>query len=174
MFKKFSSAEWRKRLLVRTKDLPKPPKSFRNKLLRKVRLVIDTTSIKVRILEPVCCKKQQKKFLTSYWLVDRGPLKVLNGIKLILDDQGNHLDSFTNKPITGKTPPFLIFRYWVYWFFFRDLLLCVCAKKMIDIMRGQTRTNGIFYSRAIGRVIASKGESKGGGPSYSFEGMAAP
>ena len=62
----------------------------------------------------------------------------------------------------------------IYWFFFRDLLLCVCAKKMIDIMRGQTRTNGIFYSRAIGRVIASKGESKGGGPSYSFEGMAAP
>ena len=48
MFKKFGSAEWRKRLLVRTEDLPKkPPKAFRNKLLRKVRLVIDTTSIKV-------------------------------------------------------------------------------------------------------------------------------
>jgi hypothetical protein len=24
-----------------------------------------------------------------------GPLKILNGIKLILDDQGNHLDSYT-------------------------------------------------------------------------------
>ena len=51
MFKKFGSAEWRKRLLVRTEDLPKkPPKAFRNKLLRKVRLVIDTTSIKVLFL----------------------------------------------------------------------------------------------------------------------------
>ena len=46
----------------------------------------------------------------------RGPLKILNGIKLILDDQGNHLDSYTIslesfrsfrgplflKPVTGQ------------------------------------------------------------------------
>ena len=47
-------------------------------------------------LEPVCCKKQQKK---SSWpitgLRSRWPLKILNGEKLILDDQGNHLDSYT-------------------------------------------------------------------------------
>ena len=40
-------------------------------------------------LEPVCCKKQQKK-VPGLW--NRGPLKILNGIKLILDDHGNHLD----------------------------------------------------------------------------------
>ena len=39
-------------------------------------------------------RNSKKKFLTSYWL-NRGPLKILNGIKLILDDQGNHLDSYT-------------------------------------------------------------------------------
>ena len=47
---------------------------------------------------------------------NRGPLKILNGIKLILDDQGNHLDSYTislesfrsfrgplfRKPVTGQ------------------------------------------------------------------------
>ena len=27
--------------------------------------------------------------------LNRRPLKILNGIKLILDDQGNHLDSYT-------------------------------------------------------------------------------
>ena len=31
--------------------------------------------------------------VTSFW--NRGPLKILNGIKLILDDQGNHLDPYT-------------------------------------------------------------------------------
>ena len=47
---------------------------------------------------------------------NRGPLKILNGIKLILDDQGNHLDLYTislesfrsfrgplfRKPVTGR------------------------------------------------------------------------
>ena len=47
---------------------------------------------------------------------NRGPLKILNGIKLILDDQGNHLDSYAinlesfrsfrgplfRKPVTGQ------------------------------------------------------------------------
>ena len=43
--------------------------------------------------EPVCCYKQ---FLTSFiGLWNREPLKILNGVKLILDDQGNHLDSYT-------------------------------------------------------------------------------
>ena len=50
------------------------------------------TKYEVVSLEPVCCKKQQKKFLTGGI---RGPLKILNGIKLILDDQENHLDSYT-------------------------------------------------------------------------------
>ena len=36
------------------------------------------------ILELVCCKKQQKKFLTSYWFAERGPLKDLNDSKLIV------------------------------------------------------------------------------------------
>ena len=43
--------------------------------------------------KPVCYKKQQKE---SFWPVtglwNRGPLKILNGIKFILGDQGNHLD----------------------------------------------------------------------------------
>ena len=58
-----------------------------NRIKRHIELLV--------ALEPVCCKKQQKK---SYWPVtglwNRGPLKILNGIKLILDDQGNHLDSY--------------------------------------------------------------------------------
>jgi hypothetical protein len=74
-------------------------------------------SYKNYMLEPVCCKKQQKKSswpVTGLW--NRGPLKILNGIKLILDDQGNHLDSYTIslesfrsfrgplfcKPVTGQ------------------------------------------------------------------------
>ena len=40
-------------------------------------------------LEPVCHKKQQKISwpVTALWI--RGPLKILNGIKLILNDVGN-------------------------------------------------------------------------------------
>ena len=69
------------------------------------------------ILETICCKKQQKKSrwtVTGLW--NRGPLKILNGIKLIPDDQRNHLDSYTislksfrsfrvplfNKPVTAQ------------------------------------------------------------------------
>ena len=48
------------------------------------------------MVETACCKKQLKKvpdhLLTG--LENREPLKILNGIKLILDDQGNHLDSY--------------------------------------------------------------------------------
>ena len=68
-------------------------------------------------LKPVWCKKQQKKSsrpVIGFW--NRGPLKILNGIELILDDQGNHLDSNTislesfryfrgplfRKPVTGQ------------------------------------------------------------------------
>ena len=49
-------------------------------------------------LESVCCKKKQKKSswpVTSLW--NMGPLKILNGIKWILDDQGNQLDSYWNQ-----------------------------------------------------------------------------
>ena len=45
-------------------------------------------------LELVCCKKRPKN--SSWPLTDletRGPLMVLNGIILILDDHGNNLDS---------------------------------------------------------------------------------
>ena len=46
-------------------------------------------------LEPVCCKKRKKN---SSWpvtgLENKDPLKVLNGTKLILDDQGKNLNSF--------------------------------------------------------------------------------
>ena len=70
-----------------------------------------------RSLELVCCKKLQKN---SSWPVtgfgNKGPLKVLNGTKLIVDNHGNNLDSFRislesfryfrcplfHKPITGQ------------------------------------------------------------------------
>ena len=46
-------------------------------------------------LEPVCCKKRPKNSsLPATCLETKGPLKVLNGTKLILDDHGNNLDSF--------------------------------------------------------------------------------
>ena len=78
----------------------------------KVTGVKSLTALKI-CLEPVCCKKQQKK-VTGLW--NRGPLKILNGIKLILDGQGNHLDSYAislesfrslrgslfRKPVTGQ------------------------------------------------------------------------
>ena len=66
-------------------------------------------------LEPVCCKKWPLK--NSSWpitgLGNKGPLKVVNGTKLILDDHGNNLDSFRIslesfrsplllKPVTGQ------------------------------------------------------------------------
>ena len=44
------------------------------------------------LLEAICCKEQQKKSslpVTGLW--NLGPLKIMNGVKLILDDQGNHL-----------------------------------------------------------------------------------
>jgi len=61
-------------------------------------------------------KNTQKRILWVTGLWNRGPLKILNGIKLILDDQGNHLDSYTislesfrpfrgpifRKPVTGQ------------------------------------------------------------------------
>ena len=67
-------------------------------------------------LEPVCCKKRQKSSCPVTGLWSRGPLKILNGIKLTLDGQGNHLDSYTislesftffrgplfHKPVSGQ------------------------------------------------------------------------
>jgi hypothetical protein len=48
-------------------------------------------------LEPVCCKKRPKIVPDQLlvWRIRKGPLKVLNGTKLILDDHGNNFDSFT-------------------------------------------------------------------------------
>ena len=69
-------------------------------------------------LEPVCCKKWQKIVPDHLlvWGILKGPLNVLNGTKLILDDHGNNLDSFRislesfrsfrgsllHKPVTGQ------------------------------------------------------------------------
>ena len=60
-------------------------------------LKIDLIKLGIRhdinmLIEPVCCKEQQKKSslpVTGLW--NRGPLKILNGIKMILND---HLDSY--------------------------------------------------------------------------------
>ena len=58
-------------------------------------------------LEPIC--QESSWPVTGLW--NRGPLKILNGIKLILDNQGNHLDSYNqsgiiqvlqSKPVTGR------------------------------------------------------------------------
>ena len=49
----------------------------------------------------LCCKKEQKKVHDQLLVCEiwdpkslMGPLKVLNGAKMILDDQENHLDPF--------------------------------------------------------------------------------
>ena len=61
-------------------------------------------------------RSSKKKFLTVTGLHNRGPLKIQNGTKIILDDQENHLDSYTislesfksfrgpllRKPVTGQ------------------------------------------------------------------------
>ena len=70
-------------------------------------------------------EKQQKKVPDQLLVcgIVWGPLKIVNGIKLILDDQGNHLDSYTirlesfrsfrgrlfRKPVTGQEHFFLLF-----------------------------------------------------------------
>ena len=56
--------------------------------------VVDYPPLKLKyLLEPVYYKWQKSTLLiTDLW--NRGPLKVLNSTKMILDDQGNHLDSF--------------------------------------------------------------------------------
>ena len=58
-------------------------------------------------LEPVCCKRQQKK-LPGQLLVlgNRGPLKILNGIELIVDDQGNHLDTISLESFSTSEVPY--------------------------------------------------------------------
>ena len=33
---------------------------------------LNNTSLYVLFVEQVCCKKQQKKFLTSYWFTEQG------------------------------------------------------------------------------------------------------
>ena len=43
----------------------------------------DTGTKVVYTLEPVCCEKQQKKFLTSYWFAEQGT-KDLSDSKLIV------------------------------------------------------------------------------------------
>ena len=74
--------------------------------LNKSKKTKATTTIALKV-EPVCCKKQQTKVpdqlaVTGLW--NRGPLKILNDIKLILDDQGNHLDSYTIIRVLQRSP----------------------------------------------------------------------
>ena len=57
-------------------------------------------------------------------MCNRGPLKILNGIKLILDGQGNHLDSYT---ISLKS--FRSFRGPLFRKRFRNFLFAVCYSK---------------------------------------------
>ena len=44
------------------------------------------------LIEPVCCRKQQKKRVPCFW--NREPLKILNGVKLILGLFNLHLFPF--------------------------------------------------------------------------------
>ena len=64
--------------------------------LCKVKTLCEVQTIWKNLLEPVCFEKQQKEVpdqLVVNDLRNKGPLKILNGIKLNLDDQGNHLYS---------------------------------------------------------------------------------
>ena len=56
-------------------------------------------------LEQVCCKKRQKLVpdLPVTGLGNKGPLKVLNGTKLILDDLGKNLTHL--EPVWNPSGP---------------------------------------------------------------------
>ena len=95
--------------------------SFSNRLVFYGK-ICTTGGIEVEKTQVVCCGHPQNIYcmLNSNKIChcDRGPLKILNGIKLILDDQGNHLDSYTirfesfrsfrglqfRKPVIGHRP----------------------------------------------------------------------
>ena len=98
-------------------------KTFTKSLI--IKFVVLTIKINNNLLEPVCCKKRQKivpELRPVTGLGNKGPLKVLNGTKLILDDHGNNLDSFRislesfrsfrgpllYKPVTGQEPFFAV------------------------------------------------------------------
>ena len=52
-----------------------------------------TTANTVHCWSRFAVRNDKKLFLTSYWFGKKGPLKVLNGTKLILDYHRNNLDS---------------------------------------------------------------------------------
>ena len=62
---------------------------------RDIRHLSNIDEIRKIKLAPLCCTVYPKIYLAVSGLWNRGPLKILNGIKLILDDWGNHLDSYT-------------------------------------------------------------------------------
>ena len=76
-------------------------------------LVLPINNVKCWFQSRFAVRHSKKSFWPVTGLWNRGSLKILNGIKLILDDQGNHLDSYTislesfrvplfRKPVTGQ------------------------------------------------------------------------
>ena len=84
-------------------------------------LTVWVFSLQVTVSRAVRNSKKSSWLVTGLW--NRGPLKILSGIKLILDGQGNHLDSHKislksfksfrgplfRKPVTGQEPFFAVF-----------------------------------------------------------------
>ena len=79
-------------------------------------LVLPINNVKCWFQNRFAVRHSKKSSWPVTGLLTRGPLKILNGIKLILDGQGNHLDSYTislesfrsfrgplfRKPVTGQ------------------------------------------------------------------------
>ena len=62
MYRKFHDREFRQRMFVEKKDLPKLPLDFQNEMLENVRAVIDVTSITIE--KPGNLQKQSNTFST--------------------------------------------------------------------------------------------------------------
>ena len=83
----------------------------------KVIIHIFKSSGELSLLEPVCCKKQQKKFLTSYWFEEYGTSEGpewfqidciwVQVIPLIIQDQFYTIQNLFHKPVTGQELFFL-------------------------------------------------------------------
>ena len=66
---------------------------IRETILTYIQSACFLTTLKMNKCQCVYLLKKRVWPVTGLW--NKGPLKILNGIKLILDDQGNHLDSRT-------------------------------------------------------------------------------
>ena len=67
------------------------------------------------MLEPVCCKKRQKKFQPKTGLGNMGPLIALNYTKLILNDKRGHSCSFITNVVSFRTFRWSLFPKLVSW-----------------------------------------------------------